>query len=135
MQAISIGYDASMGTVDAKNPSAACSLLETMIATGRFNLPAKAVREQIASALHVIIQATRLRDGSRRITHITEIIGMEGDVITMQDLFVFEFQGEDENGRIIGRHRPTGLRPKFWDRARYFGLDKELASALDDENV
>ena len=135
LQAMNTGHDGSMGTVHANNPREACSRLENMIAMGGFNLPAKAVREQIASALHVIIQATRLRDGSRRITHITEIIGMEGDVITMQDLFVFEFQGEDENGRIIGRHRPTGLRPKFWDRARYFGLDKELASALDDENV
>ena len=129
------GADGSMGTIHANNPREACTRLENMIAMGGFNLPAKAVREQIASAVNVIVQATRLRDGSRKITHVTEIIGMEGDVITMQDLFVFEYQGEDEDGRILGRHRPTGLRPKFWDRARYFGLESELAQALEDENV
>ena len=135
LQAMNTGHDGSMGTIHANNPREACTRLENMIAMGGFNLPAKAVREQIASAVNVIVQATRLRDGSRKITHVTEIIGMEGDVITMQDLFVFEYQGEDEDGRILGRHRPTGLRPKFWDRARYFGLESELAQALEDENV
>ena len=95
-----------------------------------YNLPAKAVREQIASAVNVIVQASRLRDGSRKITHITEVMGMEGDIITLQDLFVFEFQGEDSAGHIIGRHRSTGIRPGFWDRARYFGRERDLADAL-----
>ncbi len=102
---------------------------------GGYNLPAKTVREQIAAAIHIIIQATRLRDGSRRITHITEVMGMEGDVVTLQDLFTYEILGEDNNGNIMGRHKPTGLRPGFWDRARYFGLEDALSSALDERNV
>jgi pilus assembly protein CpaF len=98
---------------------------------GGFTLPAKTVREQIASAVNVIIQAARLRDGSRKITHVTEIVGMEGDVVTLQDLFVYEIRGEDENGKIIGEHKSTGLRPGFWDRVRYFGKERELAAALE----
>jgi pilus assembly protein CpaF len=78
------------------------------------------------------VQAARLRDGSRKITHITEVIGMEGDVIITQDLFVYEMTGEDANGKLIGRHKSTGIgRPKFWDRARYYGEEKRLAAALD----
>ena len=79
----------------------------------------------------VIVQATRLRDGSRKITHITEVVGMEGEVVTLQDLVVFEFVGEDENGRIIGQHKSTGLRPKFYDKVRYFGKERELAESLE----
>jgi pilus assembly protein CpaF len=80
----------------------------------------------------VIIQAARLRDGSRRITHITEVVGLEGDVIITQDLFVYEITGDDAEGRVMGRHRSTGIaRPRFWDRARYYGLERELAEALD----
>ena len=89
------------------------------------------MREQIAGAVNVIVQAQRLRDGSRKITHVTEIVGMEGDVVTMQDLFVYEVTGEDRNGRLIGRHKSTGLRPKFYDRARYFGKERELVAALE----
>jgi pilus assembly protein CpaF len=86
----------------------------------------------IVGSIDVIVQAARLRDGSRKITHITEVVGMEGDVIVTQDLFLYEIQGEDDDGGIIGRHVSTGIaRPKFWDRARYFGLDRELAAALD----
>ncbi len=130
LQAMNTGHDGSMGTVHANNPREGISRVENMIAMGGFNLPAKAMREQIASAINVVVQASRLRDGSRKITHITEIIGMEGDVVTMQDLFVFEFTGEDSNGKILGTHRPTGMRPGFWDRARYFGLEWKLAEAL-----
>ena len=131
LQAMNTGHDGSMGTVHANNPREAISRVENMIAMGGYNLPAKAMREQIASAVNVIVQAARLRDGSRKITHITEVLGMEGEVVTMQDLFVFEFQGEDANGKILGQHRPTGLRPAFWDKARYFGLDGKLAEALE----
>ena len=88
------------------------------------------LREQIAAAVHVIIQAQRLRDGSRKITHVTEVIGMEGDIITLQDLYVYEIEGEDENGKIVGEHRSTGLRPSFWDKARYFGQEPKLARAM-----
>lgn len=131
LQAMNTGHDGSMGTVHANNPREAISRLENMIAMGGYNLPAKAMREQIASAVNVVVQASRLRDGSRKITHVTEILGMEGDVVTMQDLFVFEFTGEDANGKILGQHRPTGLRPAFWDKARYFGLEAKLAEALE----
>jgi pilus assembly protein CpaF len=86
----------------------------------------------ITGSIDVIVQAARLRDGSRRITHITEVIGMEGDVIITQDLFIFDILGEDANGNLIGRHRSTGIgRPKFWDRARYYGEEHRLAAALD----
>ncbi len=132
LQAMNTGHDGSMGTIHANNPRECISRVENMIAMGGYNLPSKTVREQIAGAVQVIIQAARLRDGSRRITHITEVIGMEGDVVTLQDLYVFEIQGEDSQGRIIGRHVPTGLRPKFWDRAKYFGLERELAEALEE---
>ena len=86
----------------------------------------------ICGSIDVIVQATRLRDGSRRITHITEVLGMEGDVITTQDLFLYDIVGEDANGKLIGRHRSTGIgRPKFWERARYYGLERRLGEALD----
>jgi pilus assembly protein CpaF len=90
----------------------------------------------ISTSIDVIIQAARLRDGSRKITQITEVIGMEGDVITTQDIFIFEITGEDANGRVIGRHRSTGIgRPAFWERARYFNQEKRLAAALDAANA
>ncbi len=135
LQAMNTGHDGSMGTVHANNPREACTRLENMIAMGGYNLPAKAVREQISGAINVGVQTARLRDGSRKVTHITEMVGMEGDVITMQELFVFEYQGEDDDGRIIGRHRATGLRPKFWDRARYFGLEAERSAVLDESRA
>jgi pilus assembly protein CpaF len=82
------------------------------------------------------VQTSRLRDGSRRVTHLTEVIGMEGDVIITQDLFVYDIVGEDAHGKLIGRHRSTGIgRPKFWDRARYYGEEKRLAAALDAAEV
>ncbi|TAN55700.1 MAG: CpaF family protein [Rhodospirillales bacterium] len=132
LQAMNTGHDGSMGTIHANNPREAISRIENMIAMGGFTLPAKTVREQIAGAVQVIVQAARLRDGSRRITHVTEIVGMEGEVVTLQDLMVYEITGEDANGKIIGRHKMTGLRPKFWEKARYFGKERELAEALDE---
>jgi pilus assembly protein CpaF len=130
LQAMNTGHDGSMGTIHANNPREAVSRVENMIAMGGFNLPAKTVREQISSAVHVIVQAARLRDGSRKITHVTEVVGMEGDVVTLQDLLVYEIQGEDENGKLIGEHKATGLRPSFWDRAKYFGKERDLIEAL-----
>lgn len=130
LQAMNTGHDGSMGTVHANNPREAVSRVENMIAMGGFNLPSKTVREQIASSVNVIVQAARLRDGSRKITHVTELTGMEGDVVIMQDLFIYEIEGEDADGNIIGQHKSTGIRPQFWDRARYFGMEKELAEAL-----
>ncbi|WP_339756087.1 CpaF family protein [uncultured Hoeflea sp.] len=132
LQAMNTGHDGSMGTIHANSPRECLSRMESMIAMGGFTLPAKTVREIIAGSVDIVIQATRLRDGSRRITHITEVIGMEGDVIITQDLMKYEMVGEDANGKIIGEHRSTGIgRPNFWDRARYYGEDKRLAASLD----
>ena len=131
LQAMNTGHDGSMGTIHANNPRESLSRIENMIAMGGYNLPPKVVREQIAGAVHVIIQAQRLRDGSRRITHISEVMGMEGDIVILQDLVLYEVTGEDENGKLIGHHKSTGLRPSFWDRARYFGLEKDLQDAMD----
>jgi len=134
LQAMNTGHDGSMGTVHANNPREAITRLENMIAMGGFNMPSKAVREQIAAAIQVIVQTQRLRDGSRKITHITEVLGMEGEVVTMQDLFVFEHDGEDRQGRLIGSHRSTGLHPGFADKARYFGLERDLHEALFEDH-
>ena len=132
LQAMNTGHDGSMGTLHANSPREAISRMESMITMGGYGLPSKTIREMIVGSVDVIIQAARLRDGSRRITHITEVLGLEGDVIITQDLFVYEMTGEDKDGKIIGRHRSTGIaRPRFWDRARYYGLDRELAEALD----
>jgi pilus assembly protein CpaF len=132
LQAMNTGHDGSMGTLHANSPREALSRIESMITMGGFSLPSKTIREMICSSVDVIVQAARLRDGSRRITHITEVLGMEGDVIITQDLFVYDMIGEDAHGNLIGRHRSTGIgRPRFWDRARYFGEEKRLAAALD----
>jgi pilus assembly protein CpaF len=130
LQAMNTGHDGSMGTIHANNPRECISRLENMIAMGGYSLPAKTVREQIAGSINVIVQAARLRDGSRKITHVTEIIGMEGEVVTLQDLFIYEIQGEDSSGRIVGRHKFTGLRPAFWDQVKYFGKERELADIM-----
>lgn len=132
LQAMNTGHDGSMGTLHANSPREALSRLESMITMGGFSLPSRTLREMIVSSIDVVVQAARLRDGSRRITHVTEVVGMEGDIITTQDVFLYDIVGEDPNGRIIGRHRSTGIgRPKFWERARYFGEESRLAQALD----
>src|SRR5258705_1034189 len=132
LQAMNTGHDGSMGTVHANSPREALSRLESLITMGGYSLPSKTIREMIVGSVDVIVQAERLRDGSRRITNVTEVIGAEGDVIITQDLLTYEIEGEDETGKILGRHVGTGIaRPAFWDRARYFGLDRELAEALD----
>jgi pilus assembly protein CpaF len=132
LQAMNTGHDGSMGTLHANSPREALSRIESMITMGGFSLPSKTIREMIVSSVDIIVQAARLRDGSRRITHITEVLGLEGDVPITQDLFVYDILGEDAQGNIIGRHRSTGIgRPRFWDRARYFGEEKRLAAALD----
>jgi pilus assembly protein CpaF len=132
LQAMNTGHDGSMGTVHANSPREALSRLESMITMGGYALPPKTIREMIVSSIDVIVHAARLRDGSRRITHITEILGFEGDVVTLQDLMVYEITGEDSSGRLRGRHRSTGIgHPRFWEKARYFGEEARLARALD----
>jgi pilus assembly protein CpaF len=132
LQAMNTGHDGSMGTVHANSPRECLSRVESLITMGGFSLPSRTIKEMIATSVDVIIQAARLRDGSRRITHVTEVIGMEGDVITTQDVVTYDITGEDPSGRLIGRHRSTGIgRPKFWERARYYGEEARLAAALD----
>ncbi|WP_306227977.1 CpaF family protein [Bosea beijingensis] len=132
LQAMNTGHDGSMGTLHANSPRECLSRIESMITMGGFSLPSKTLREMICSSIDIIIQAQRLRDGSRRITHITEVMGMEGEVITTQDLMLYDIVGEDAAGKLVGRHRATGVgRPRFWERARYFNEDQRLAAALD----
>jgi pilus assembly protein CpaF len=132
LQAMNTGHDGSMGTLHANSPRECLSRIESMITMGGFSLPSRTIREMVCSSVDVIVQAQRLRDGSRRITHITEVMGMEGDVIITQDLVLYDIVGEDQTGRLIGRHRSTGMgRPRFWERARYYGEDGKLAAALD----
>src|SRR5690606_22153811 len=108
----------------------ALTRLENMVGMAGINLPAKAVRTQIAEAVDMIVQVSRMRDGMRRVTHVTEVIGMEGDVITTQDLFTFEFEGEDAAGKLRGTFRSSGLRPHFTPKAAYFGLERLLLEAM-----
>jgi pilus assembly protein CpaF len=117
LQAMNTGHDGSLTTVHANTPRDTLSRLETLTLMAGFDLPVRAIREQMASAIDVIVQIARLRDGSRRITHITEVQGMEGDVITLQDIFLFDFSaGVDDNGRYRGVLKPTGIRPKFAEK-------------------
>ncbi len=132
LQAMNTGHDGSMGTLHANSPREAMGRLELMITMGGFSLPLRTIREMIVGSIDIIIQAERLRDGSRRITRITEVVGTEGDVVITQDLMTYEIQGEDETGRLRGKHVGTGIvRPKFWDRATYYNMERELAEALD----
>lgn len=130
LQAMNTGHDGSLGTVHANRPREALTRLENMVGMAGINLPAKAVRTQIAAALDMIVQVSRMRDGMRRITHITEVIGMEGDIITTQDLFTYEFEGEGLDGMLKGHFRSSGLRPNFAPKASYFGLDRRLLECM-----
>jgi pilus assembly protein CpaF len=132
LQAMNTGHDGSMGTLHANSPREALQRVESMITMGGYGLPSKTIREMMVGSIDIIIQAARLRDGSRRITHITEVLGTEGDTIITQDLIVYDVTGEDDNGKLIGKHKSTGIaRPAFWDRAKYYGKEEELAAALD----
>lgn len=132
LQAMNTGHDGSMGTLHANSPRECLSRIESMITMGGFSLPSRTIREMMCSSIDIVIQATRLRDGSRRITHITEVMGMEGDVIITQDVVIYNILGEDANGRLIGKHQSTGIgRPRFWERARYYGEEARLAAAID----
>ena len=130
LQAMNTGHEGSMCTVHANRPREALTRLENMVGMAGINLPSKAVRTQIAAAIDVIVQVSRMRDGVRRITSITEVVGMEGDVITTQELFSFNFEGEDANGMLTGSFVPGGLRPHFTPKAEYFNLDRPLLEAI-----
>jgi pilus assembly protein CpaF len=122
LQAMNTGHDGSLTTVHANTPRDALSRIETMIAMGATNLPEKAMRQQIASAIQLVVQQTRLSDGSRRITSVSEITGMEGEVITMQEIYLFEKMGVNQEGKVLGRFRATGVRPKCCERLKAAGV-------------
>jgi pilus assembly protein CpaF len=130
LQAMNTGHDGSLGTLHANRPREALTRLENMIGLAGINLPAKAVRTQIASAIDMIVQVSRMRDGMRRVTHIEEIVGMEGEIITTQNLFNYEFRGEGKDGLLLGSFKSSGLRPHFAPKAAYFNLDKPLLEAM-----
>ena len=123
LQAMNTGHDGSLTTGHANSPRDMLSRLETMVLMAGMDLPVRAIREQIASAVDLIVQQTRLRDGSRKITYLTEVQGMEGDIITLQDIFIYEQNGCDENGKVIGRFKPTGIRPKFLEKLTATGIN------------
>jgi pilus assembly protein CpaF len=133
LQAMNTGHDGSMTTAHANSPRDVLSRIETMCLMAGMDLPLRAIREQISKAIELIVQQSRMKDGTRKVTNITEVQGMEGDVIVMQDIFVYEQTGVDEHGKIIGRLRPTGIRPKFMEKleahsiflpATVFGADR-----------
>ena len=130
LQAMNTGHDGSMSTIHANNPREALTRLENMIGMSGINLPSRATRTQIASAVHLICQVNRMRDGQRRVTQVTEVVGMEGDIITTQDLFTYQFQGEGTDGKLRGTFQPSGIRPAFLPRAEYYGLDRALLEVI-----
>jgi pilus assembly protein CpaF len=123
MQAMNTGHDGSISTIHCNSPRDALARLETMAMMSGMDIGIRAIREQISSALQVIVHQARMKDGSRRITHVTEIVGMEGDVITLQDLFLFDYSaGIDEDGKFLGGLKSTGLRPRFLDKLQERGI-------------
>jgi pilus assembly protein CpaF len=130
LQAMNTGHDGSLSTIHANRPREALTRLENMVGMAGVNLPSRAIRQQIAAAFHLIIQISRMRDGIRRVVSVTEIVGMEGDVITTQDLFTYQYEGQASDGTLRGSFVSSGLRPHFITRAEYFGLDRALLEAV-----
>lgn len=130
MQAMNTGHEGSLTTVHANHPRDALARIENMINMANLNLPSSAVRSQVASAIHLIIQVSRMRDGHRRITYVSELVGMESDIVTMQELYAFKATGENSDGRITGHFKWSGIVPRFLQRAAYYGQSENLAHAL-----
>jgi pilus assembly protein CpaF len=122
LQAMNTGHDGSLTTIHANSPRDAIGRLEVMVGMANANMGVRSIRQQVASAVDLFIQIARFSDGSRRITHLTECVGMEGDQVTTQDIFVFDKTGVREDGRVLGRFRPTGIRPKFYERLKSAGI-------------
>ena len=122
LQAMNTGHDGSLTTIHANTPRDGVSRLEVMVSLANSNMKLQSIRQQIAGAVHLFVQAARLSDGSRRVTSITEVTGMEGEIVTLQDIFVFEKRGLDADGRVIGRFAATGIRPKFYEKLLAAGI-------------
>jgi pilus assembly protein CpaF len=135
LQAMNTGHDGSLTTLHANGPRDALARLETMISMANLELPEKAMRQQVASAIHLVIQISRLSDGSRKIMQVAEIVGMEGEVITMQDVFMFEREGVAENDIVLGRFRASGIRPRCVDRFKAYGIDVGTKLFADDGSL
>ncbi len=137
LQAMNTGHDGSLTTIHANTPRDSLSRLETLVLMAGMDLPAKAIRQQTAAAIDLIVQLSRMRDGSRKVTAISEIIGMEGETITMQDIFIYELQGQDAAGNVKGVFRPTGIRPRVIDKLFDLGvpLPGELAKLFPDRRA
>ncbi len=131
LQAMNTGHDGSMSTVHANTTRDAITRIENMVQMGNMGLPSKAIRTQIVSAIDLIVQVERQRDGVRRVTQVTDVCGLEGDVVVMNDIFQFEVEGENAEGRLVGRYRTSRSRPSFHQRLHYFGTDRAWAAALD----
>lgn len=130
MQAMNTGHEGSLATIHANHPRDALARLENMISMANLNIPPKSIRAQIASAVHLIVQISRMRDGVRRVTFVSEIVGMENEIITMHDLFTYNVEGEDSDGMIKGSFRWTGIMPRFVRRVAYYGEQERLEKAL-----
>ncbi len=122
LQAMNTGHDGSLATIHANTPRDALTRLETMVSMAGLNIPDKAIRQQIASALDAVVQLARLSDGSRKLINLNEVIGMEGDVTTMQEIFAYDLMGLTETRQVRGRFRTTGIRPKFMERLESLGI-------------
>ncbi len=130
MQAMNTGHDGSLSTIHANHPRDCLSRIENMMSMANLGIPMRSIRSQIAAAVNVIVQISRMRDGQRRILYISEVVGMEGDLITMQDLFAFNVTGEDSNGKLVGDFKWSGIMPRFLRRAAYYGELEHLAQTL-----
>jgi len=128
LTAMNTGHDGSLTTVHANTPRDVISRLEVMVMMSGMDLPARAIREQISSAVHIIVQQSRMADGSRKITHISEITGMEGDTVQLNDIFLYQQEGFDEDGKVVGAYRATGQVPQFYEslRSRGIGVDMSI---------
>ena len=132
LQAMNTGHDGSMSTIHANTTRDAMTRIENMVQMGQPNLPLRAVRTQIVSAVDLIVQLERMRDGVRRITQVTEVIGLEGDIVTMNDIFYYDFEGENADGTLKGKFKVSRVRPSFAPRLQYFGLDRAWAAAIEE---
>jgi pilus assembly protein CpaF len=132
LQAMNTGHDGSLSTIHANTTRDALTRIENMVQMGQPNLPLKAIRTQVVSAIDMIVQVERMRDGVRRVTQITEVMGMEGDVVTLNDVFQYEFENEGTEGEVRGRYRVSRMRPACLQRLAYFGVDRAWMSALDE---